>query len=59
MVGKIRSIHGLVCDKLMLTITTDWKRQLLNYVFRGCLPHGVKKAKIFFGNTISLPVLEM
>jgi hypothetical protein len=59
MAGKIRSIHGLVCDKLVLRTISHWKNPLLNYIFRGCLPHGVHKAKLFFGNAVSLAVLEM
>jgi hypothetical protein len=58
-VSEIMKIYKLAYSDLMLHLIEKWKIQLLNYVFMGCLPKGVEKAKLYFGNVLTLPLLQV
>jgi hypothetical protein len=58
-VGKLQKIYSLAYGELTIDLIEKWKRALLNYVFMGCLPRGVEKAKLYYGNVLKLPMLQV
>jgi hypothetical protein len=59
LVLEIMNIYRLVNDQLTKGLIKQWKSYLANYVFMGCLPKGVEKARLYFGNVLTLPLLEV
>lgn len=48
---SIKELHSEVSE-LQSSIVKEWKRLLLNYVFMGCLPAGISKAKLYLGEVL-------
>jgi hypothetical protein len=55
-VEELLKVYKLVA-KFKGKLFMEWKRQFLSYVFMGCLPAGVKKAKFYIGALINVHLL--
>lgn len=58
-VEHIRKIHQLVHSDIIKIVKAEWRNIFLNYIFMGCLPQGVEKARLYIGDALTLPLLEV
>jgi hypothetical protein len=57
-VEHIRKIHQLVHSDIIKIVKAEWRNIFLNYIFMGCLPQGVEKARLYIGDALTLPLRE-